>query len=205
MAKNFLNPDGLKTLLNKLAEKLAIVSEVEAVEADTETYVTDINYSELQFETTEIVEAIEAGHTHSYRSVTTAPTCTTTGYTTYTCTCGNTYVANETAAKGHTYSNGTCTVCGAEDPDYERTYSFTLTANSNVTVKGTYTNTITSKETKTIIFTTPIGNYQAAAVVDNAEYNLNFNSGMGTLTIYNATGNVSAHITVMADLTPTAE
>ena len=40
---------------------------------------------------------------HDYGSVvTTSPTCTNQGYTTYTCHCGNSYVANEIAALGHT-------------------------------------------------------------------------------------------------------
>ena len=46
------------------------------------------------------VEAPE--HTHEYTSVVTAPTCTEKGYTTYTCACGDTYKADETAATGHT-------------------------------------------------------------------------------------------------------
>jgi len=39
----------------------------------------------------------------SYEAVVTAPTCTEAGYTTYTCPiCGDSYVADQTAAKGHT-------------------------------------------------------------------------------------------------------
>ena len=39
---------------------------------------------------------------HDYASVVTAPTCTEAGYTTYTCgACGDSYVADETAATGH--------------------------------------------------------------------------------------------------------
>ena len=41
---------------------------------------------------------------HSYDSVVTAPDCVSGGYTTYTCSaCGDTYVADETAALGHDY------------------------------------------------------------------------------------------------------
>ncbi len=39
---------------------------------------------------------------HSHTAVVTAPTCTEGGYTTYTCHCGDTYTADETAALGHT-------------------------------------------------------------------------------------------------------
>ena len=44
----------------------------------------------------------EVGHTHSHTAVVTAPTCTEPGYTTYTCSCGDTYTGDETDALGHT-------------------------------------------------------------------------------------------------------
>ena len=40
---------------------------------------------------------------HSYEAVVIAPTCTDAGYTTYTCNCGDGYVADEVAALGHSY------------------------------------------------------------------------------------------------------
>ena len=62
-------------------------------------------------------EGAAAGH--SYEAVVTAPTCTAGGYTTYTCSvCGDSYVGDETAALGHTWTEATCTepktcsVCG---------------------------------------------------------------------------------------------
>ena len=56
---------------------------------------------------------------HGYIPVVTAPNCTQAGYTSYTCfECGDTYVSNQTAALGHSYANGTCSVCGAADPNY---------------------------------------------------------------------------------------
>ena len=49
---------------------------------------------------------------------TTAPTCTTGGYDTYTCSvCGYSYTTNKTSALGHNYVNGSCTRCGAKDPN----------------------------------------------------------------------------------------
>ena len=57
-------------------------------------------------------------HVHSYETVVTAPTCTEKGYTTYTCECGDSYVGDEVAAPGHTFTEGTCGVCGSEDPNY---------------------------------------------------------------------------------------
>ena len=70
----------------------------------------------MDFEKVEIQE-----HEHSYEAVVTAPTCTEGGYTTYTCACGDTYVADETAALGHTAAeavienvvDATCTEAGS--------------------------------------------------------------------------------------------
>ena len=41
-------------------------------------------------------------HSHSYTAAVTAPTCTEKGYTTYTCSCGDSYVDNYVDALGHT-------------------------------------------------------------------------------------------------------
>ena len=55
-------------------------------------------------------------HGHEYTAVVTDPTCTGGGYTTYTCECGDTYTADETAALGHDYqavvTDPTCTESG---------------------------------------------------------------------------------------------
>ena len=65
---------------------------------------------------------------HSYTSSVTAPTCTAAGFTTYTCgICGNSYVSNPVSAKGHSYVNGYCTVCGTKDPNYATVQQPTLT------------------------------------------------------------------------------
>ena len=56
---------------------------------------------------------------HSYTAVVTPPTCEKGGYTTYTCSvCSDTYKADETRFTGHNYVDGTCTACGAADPNY---------------------------------------------------------------------------------------
>ena len=53
---------------------------------------------------------------HSHNAVVTAPTCTASGYTTYTCRCGDSYVADKVAALGHSYEADvtapTCTASG---------------------------------------------------------------------------------------------
>ena len=43
-------------------------------------------------------------HQHEYSATVTAPTCVDKGYTTYTCSCGDTYVGDEVAPLGHNYS-----------------------------------------------------------------------------------------------------
>lgn len=51
-------------------------------------------------------------HTHSYKNTVTAPTCTAKGYTTHTCSCGNSYKDTYVDALGHNYVSGVCTRCG---------------------------------------------------------------------------------------------
>ena len=52
-----------------------------------------------------IFNSTGAVHEHSYTAVVTAPSCTEGGYTTYTCSCGDSYTANETAALGHLWGD----------------------------------------------------------------------------------------------------
>lgn len=79
---------------------------------------------------------VSLNHKHSYTTIITAPTCTEKGYTTYTCSCGDAYTADETPELGHnygqwvyngdaeftsssSYKNGTqtrtCSVCGESE------------------------------------------------------------------------------------------
>ena len=56
---------------------------------------------------------------HNYEAVVTAPTCTEAGYTTYTCACDHSYVADEVEATGHSYTAAetkapTCTAEGVK-------------------------------------------------------------------------------------------
>ena len=64
---------------------------------------------------------------HSYQETVIAPNCTTGGYTVYTCACGDRYTDNQTAPAGHSFADGICGVCGAEDPDYAQIVIPTLT------------------------------------------------------------------------------
>ncbi len=64
-------------------------------------------------------EGGETEHTHTYvEEITTAATCGTAGLKTFTCSCGEDTYTEEIPATGeHTYENGVCTGCGAEDPN----------------------------------------------------------------------------------------
>ena len=70
-------------------------------------YVT--NFTEPKFY---VIDPDNPVHTHSYTAVVTASTCTQGGFTTYTCQCGDSYIADETDPTGHTMVNGTCSACG---------------------------------------------------------------------------------------------
>ena len=66
-------------------------------------------------------------HEHSYIMVVTAPTCTEQGYTTYTCSCEDSYVADYVDALNHEFTNyvsdgnATCTMNGTETALCNRT------------------------------------------------------------------------------------
>jgi uncharacterized repeat protein (TIGR02543 family) len=54
------------------------------------------------------IQALE--HVHIYESVVTEPTCEAQGYTTYTCECGDSYVADYTDPTGHDWDEGEVTI-----------------------------------------------------------------------------------------------
>ena len=63
-------------------------------------------------------EPNEPPHEHKYNANVVAATCTTDGYTKYECSCGDEYKNDVVSAIGHSFVNGTCSVCGEEDPNY---------------------------------------------------------------------------------------
>ena len=101
-------------------------------------------------------------HTHSYKDVVTAPTCTEKGYTTHTCAYGDSYVDTYVDALGHAWDNGkvtkeptetetgvktfTCTRCGETKTEtipkltHEHSYKAVITA-PTCTSKGYTTHT----------------------------------------------------------------
>ena len=64
-------------------------------------------------------------HTHSYKDVVTAPTCTEKGYTTHTCSCGDSYVDTYTDALGHAWDNGKVTKEPTETETGVKTFTCT--------------------------------------------------------------------------------
>ena len=63
----------------------------------------------------------DPNHNHSYTAVVTAPTCTEQGYTTHTCSCGDSYVDSYINALGHDFSNNAeyCRrCCTTKNPNY---------------------------------------------------------------------------------------
>ena len=79
------------------------------------------SYSSSSYATFKCVEA----HEHSYTAVVTAPTCTEKGYTTHTCSCGDSYVDTYTDALGHAWDNGTVTKQPTATETGVRTYTCT--------------------------------------------------------------------------------
>ena len=64
-------------------------------------------------------------HTHSYKDVVTAPTCTEKGYTTHTCACGDSYVDTYVDALGHAWDEGKVTKPATETEDGVKTFTCT--------------------------------------------------------------------------------
>ena len=79
------------------------------------------NYSSSSYATFRCVEA----HEHSYTAVVTAPTCTEKGYTTHTCSCGDSYVDTYVDALGHAWGNGKVTKEPTETETGVKTFTCT--------------------------------------------------------------------------------
>ena len=117
-------------------------------------------------------------HTHSYKDVVTAPTCTAKGYTTHTCACGDSYVDTYVDALGHAWDNGkvtkeptetetgvktfTCTRCGETRTEtmpvipHVHSYKDVVTA-PTCTEKGYTTHTCSCGDSYVDTYTDPLG------------------------------------------------
>lgn len=63
---------------------------------------------------------------HVYKKTVTPPTCTTAGFTTYTCACGHSYQGDETPATDHSWDSGKITIEPTAEKDGELTYTCTV-------------------------------------------------------------------------------
>ena len=79
------------------------------------------NYSSSSYASFKCVEA----HEHSYTAVVTPPTCTAKGYTTHTCSCGDSYVDTYTDALGHAWDSGKVTKPATSTETGIKTYTCT--------------------------------------------------------------------------------
>ena len=79
------------------------------------------SYSSSSYASFRCVEA----HEHSYTAVVTPPTCTEKGYTTHTCSCGDSYVDTYVDALGHAWDGGTVTKQPTATETGVRTYTCT--------------------------------------------------------------------------------
>ena len=117
-------------------------------------------------------------HTHSYKAVVTASTCTEKGYTTHTCACGDSYVDTYVDALGHAWDNGkvtkpatetengvktfTCTRCGETKTEtipkltHEHSYKAVVTA-PTCTEKGYTTHTCACGDSYVDSYVLPLG------------------------------------------------
>ena len=114
-------------------------------------------------------EEPEAPHVHDYDAEVTEPTCLEDGYTTYTCSCGDSYIADATPKKGHSYSEewshnethhwhaAVCEhtdeikdkaeheyvdgacICGAEEPEVPHSHDYNAVVTEPTCLEGGYT------------------------------------------------------------------
>ena len=122
-------PKNVKTIGNAAFRYCDNIKDVYYAGSETEWKTIDIQPYNEPITNAAIHYAGET-HTHNYNAVVTAPTCTEKGYTTHTCSCGDSYVDSYTNALGHDYKNGECTRCHAKDPGqtHEHDYKSTVTA-----------------------------------------------------------------------------
>lgn len=86
-------------------------TETEAATEATEVVVTDESVTDAPAEDPVdkpedvLPETDVPAHTHNYSKKTTKATCTSEGCTTYTCSCGDSYVADKVAPIGHNYES----------------------------------------------------------------------------------------------------
>ena len=82
-------------------------------------------FKDYSTETSRVYFTVTAEHIHQYTSTVTPPTCTEQGYTTYTCTCGNSYRSDYTNPLGHSWDAGVVTTPATETAPGVKRYTCT--------------------------------------------------------------------------------
>ncbi len=134
---------------------------------------------------------VKMSHIHKHSPEITAPTCTEKGYTTYTCTCGDSYVDDYTAVVPHGWDNGsvtkdptdqeegnrlyTCTVCGETKnepiPKLEHDHSYeTLVTAPTCTERGYTTYTCACGETRQDEYVDALGHEEVQHAAKEPSY-----------------------------------
>ena len=120
-------PKNVKTIGNAAFRYCDNIKDVYYAGSETEWNAIDIQpWNEPLTKAT--IHYADETHTHSYTETVTPATCSAQGYTTYTCSiCGASYVTEYMSALDHNYVDGTCTRCGAKDPNYnEHTHKYQI-------------------------------------------------------------------------------
>lgn len=130
-------------------------------------------------------------HIHNYSPTVTAPTCTDEGFTTYTCTCGDSYISDKTAAVGHNFgewkttkaptetatglAERKCAACGETESktlgkilaNHVHDYTGKITSNATCIKAGVKTFTCTCGEQYTETIAKTAHNYQTTVTTAN--------------------------------------
>lgn len=75
----------------------------------TGTFTENTNTENIPSSSSERTNPPTTQHVHQYYKKTILPTCESSGYTQYTCSCGHTYKDNYVNAIGHNWNGATCT------------------------------------------------------------------------------------------------
>ncbi len=99
--------------------------------AFSENFLTDVDQHIILGEGVEVTSGavdgvavtFESSHVHSYEAAVTDPTCTERGYTTHTCSCGDSYVDTYVDALGHDWDDGVVTTPATATAEGVKTFT----------------------------------------------------------------------------------
>ncbi len=105
---------------------------------------------------------------HTYQAVVTNPTCTTQGYTTHTCHCGDNYVDSyvDSIDWAHAYVNGNCSLCGETSTEY---FNFKLLDNDTYEITAKNVNNMPAQ----VVIPSTYNKKTITSIGERAFYNCN--------------------------------